>query len=196
MSHFFAYLSRMKFIERWGLMRCTYPENVQEHSLRVAMIAHSLAVIRNRLFGGKLNPDRAATLAMFHDATEVVTGDMPAPIKYFNPEIRKAYKRIETHAERQLVSMIPADIRADYLPLLEPDPEDDHTVLVKAADKICAYIKCLEELSTGNKEFERARESLRTMIEEMNLPEISYFLDTFMPSIGLTLDELGDRQQQ
>jgi 5'-deoxynucleotidase len=192
MSHFFAYLSRMKFIERWGLMRCTYPENIQEHSLRVAMIAHALAIIRNRLFDGSLNPDRAAVLAMYHDASEVVTGDMPAPIKYFNPAIRDAYKDIEAHAQDRMIAMIPAEIREEYRQVFDLSHDDEHIMLVKAADKICAYIKCVEERGAGNKEFAQAELSLKEMIDRMDLPEVDYFMRTFMPSIGLTLDELGE----
>ena len=191
MSHFFAYLSRMKFIRRWGLMYNTYPENIQEHSLRVALIAHTLAIIRNRIFGGRLNPERTAALALYHDATEVLTGDLPAPIKYFNPEIRQASKNVEIAAARRLFEMLPSDLRDEYRTFLfHADADHEHHELVKAADKLCAYMKCLEEVGAGNREFSQAEKALRESVEAIDLPEVVYFLDTFMPSFRLTLDEL------
>jgi 5'-deoxynucleotidase len=192
MSHFFAYLSRMKFIKRWGLMRNTYPENVQEHSLRVAQIAHALALIKNRLYGGSVDPDRVAVLALYHDAGEVLIGDLPSPIKYFNPEIHKAYREIESSAVEKLVSMMPNELAGDYREVLKgqsTQPEQEE--LVKAADKICAYIKCLEEAVSGNREFSKAEEALRAAVEAIQLPEVEYFLKTFIPSFRLTLDELS-----
>jgi 5'-deoxynucleotidase len=192
MSHFFAYLSRMKFIKRWGLMHNTYPENVQEHSLRVAQIAHALALIRNRLFEGSVDPARVAVLALFHDAGEVLIGDLPSPIKYFNPEINQAYREVESSAARRLVGMVPQELADDYRRVLDPeDSEQAHRDIVKAADKICAYIKCLEETAAGNREFSKAEESLRSTVEGIDLPEVDYFLKTFIPSFRLTLDELG-----
>jgi 5'-deoxynucleotidase len=191
-SHFFAYVSRMKFIRRWGLMHNTYPENIQEHSLRVAMIAHALGVIRNRLFQGRADPERAAVLALFHDAGEVLTGDLPTPVKYFNPEIRSAYQAIETVAGRKLLDMVPDELREDYRPLLlDRDEDRGHRELVKAADRLAAYVKCLEELAAGNHEFSKAEKALRASVEALTLPEVRYFLDTFVPSFKLTLDELG-----
>jgi len=192
MSHFFAYLFRMKFIRRWGLMYSTYPENVQEHSLRVAQIAHALAVIRNRVFGGAVNAERAAVLALFHDASEVLTGDLPTPVKYFNPEIAGAYRAIERVARDKLLSMVPAALSDAYAPCFRPEPEDAPLVeLVQAADKICGYVKCLEEVSAGNAEFAQAEKALRATIERIALPEVRYFMDTFAPSFRLTLDELS-----
>jgi 5'-deoxynucleotidase len=192
MSHLFAYLARMKFIRRWGLMHNTYPENIQEHSLRVAMIAHALAIIRNRLFGGGLSPERAAVLALYHDTSEVLTGDLPAPVKYFNPEIKAAYRAIEAAAERKLFDMVPGELKEDYRGLLlGGDGDRAHRDLVKAADKLAAYIKCLEELAAGNHEFSKAEKVLRESVEALELPEVRYFLDTFVPSFRLTLDELG-----
>ncbi len=192
MSHFFAYLSRMKFIKRWGLMHNTYPESVQEHSLRVAQIAHVLTVIRNRRFGGRLEPDRAALLALYHDATEVLTGDLPAPIKYSDPEIQSSYKAIESSAAERLLAMVPDDLRGDFEEVLIPRPVDaEHLVIVKAADKLCAYLKCLEELSAGNREFGAAEKSLRKAVDDLDLREVDCFLETFAPSFRLTLDELG-----
>jgi 5'-deoxynucleotidase len=192
MSHLFAYLARMKFIRRWGLMHNTYPENIQEHSLRVAMIAHALAVIRNRLFQGRVNPERVAVLALFHDATEVLTGDLPTPIKYFNPDIRTAYHAIEGVASQKLFDMIPGELRADYHALFFDEPADrEHGELVKAADRLAAYMKCLEELAAGNHEFSKAEKALRASVDALELPEVRYFLETFVPSLRLTLDELG-----
>jgi 5'-deoxynucleotidase len=195
MSHVFAYLSRMKFIKRWGLMHNTYPENIQEHSLRVAMIAHALAVIRNRLYGGTVNPERVATLALYHDAGEVLIGDLPAPVKHFNPDIKRAYGDIETSARHRLLSMVPDALRDDYRALLLPDETDAadlvQRTLVQAADKLCAYAKCLEEMAAGNPEFAKAEKTLRATVESIGLPEVRYFMDVFMPSFRLTLDELN-----
>jgi 5'-deoxynucleotidase len=191
MSHFFAYLSRMKFIQRWGLMRNTYSENIQEHTARVAMIAHALGVIRNRLYGGTVNPDRAAALALYHDAGEVLTGDMPAPVKYFNPEIKTAYHAIEATAVQKLFAMIPEEFREDYRAFFtDVEADHEHRELVKAADKLCAYMKCLEEVSAGNAEFSKAETALRQAVERIDLPEARYFVETFIPSFRLTLDEL------
>jgi 5'-deoxynucleotidase len=191
MSHLFAYLSRMKFIRRWGLMRNTYPENIQEHSLRVAMIAHALAIIRNRVFNGSVNPERTAVLALYHDANEVLTGDLPTPVKNFNPVINAAYKEIESAAALKLFEMVPDPLKEDYRSLfIAEKAERESWDLVKAADKLCAYIKCLEEISAGNLEFAKAERAIRTNIEALNLPEAHYFLETFAPSFRLTLDEL------
>jgi 5'-deoxynucleotidase len=191
-SHLFAYLSRMKFIRRWGLMHTTYPENVQEHSLRVAQIAHALALVKNRLFGGAVDAERVALLAMYHDAAEVLTGDLPAPVKHFNPEIKTAYRDIETTAAKRLLAMVPDVVQADFRSLFFPDPADEaHWQLVRAADRLCAYVKCLEEMAAGNAEFRRAEKMLRATVEAIDLPEVRYFLETFVPSFRLTLDELG-----
>ena len=191
MSHLFAYLFRMKFIRRWGLMHTTYPENVQEHSLRVAMIAHLLALVRNRLFGGDVNADRVAALALYHDASEALIGDLPAPVKYFNPEIRDAYHAIEDTAILKLREMVPPALRDDYDPLLGTAGDAECRKLVKAADRLCAYIKCLEELRAGNREFRLAADTLRGQVMAMQMPEVEYFVETFVPSFDLTLDELG-----
>lgn len=192
MSHLFAYLSRMKFIRRWSLMHSTYPENVQEHSLQVALVTHVLAVIRNRLFSGSVHPERAATLALYHDVGEVLIGDLPTPVKYFNPEIKTAYHTIEETAVHKLLNMLPEELRDDYRPFFESDETDRaHMELVKAADKLCAYLKCLEEVSAGNQEFSQAEQTLKETVERIDLPEVRYFLETFVPSFRLTLDELG-----
>jgi len=191
MSHFFAYLSRMRFIGRWGLMHSTRPENIQEHSLRVAMIAHALAVIRNRLFAGGVNPDRLAVLGLYHDAAEVLTGDLPRPVKYFNPEIETSYRRIETVAREKLLGMVPDTLREDYAALFRQESASAvEQELVKTADKLCAYMKCLEEVTAGNREFGEAEKALWQTIEATELPEVRYFVRTFVPSFRLTLDEL------
>jgi 5'-deoxynucleotidase len=191
MSHFFAYLSRMRFIRRWGLMHSTQAENIQEHSLRVAMIAHALAITRNRLFGGAVSPERVAVLGMYHDAGEVLTGDLPRPVKYFNPEIEASYRRIETVARDKLLGMVPDPLRGDYRGLLhQTSATADEQALVTAADKLCAYMKCLEEVTAGNREFGQAEQTLRHTIEAIDLPEVRYFVATFVPSFRLTLDDL------
>lgn len=191
MSHFFAYLSRMKFIRRWGLMHSTHPENIQEHSLQVALVAHALAAIRNRLFDGAVDPARVAVLALYHDAHEVLTGDLPTPVKYFNVNIAATYHAIEAAAQQRLLGMLPEDLRPEYAALLSPQAgETGEAELVEAADKLCAYLKCLEERAAGNLEFARAEQTLRARIDSYDLPEVRYFLATFAPSFGLTLDEL------
>jgi len=188
-SHFFAYISRMRFIRRWALMRNTAPENVQEHSHQVAVLAHALAVIRNEKFGGHVDPGLAAAAALYHDASEILTGDMPTPIKYDNPAIRSAYKDVEAVAEAKLLAMLPEELRRAYAPVLtEVDPEIHR--LVKAADKLSAHIKCVEELKAGNAEFREAAAETRRVLEAFDLPEVRYFLDTFLESFSLSLDEL------
>ena len=188
-SHFFAYMARMRLIQRWALMRNTAPENVQEHSHQVAVLAHALAVIRKEKFGGTVDPGAVAVAALYHDASEILTGDMPTPIKYDNPAIRKAYKDVEAVAERKLLDMVPAELRRAYEPVLT-GPGGDIERLVKAADKLSAYIKCVEELKAGNLEFREAAAQTRAALEAYDLPEVAYFLDTFMDSFSLTLDQL------
>ena len=188
-SHFFAYVSRMRFIQRWALMRNTAPENVQEHSHQVAVLAHALAVIRNEKFGGAVDPGQVAVAALYHDASEILTGDMPTPIKYDNPAIQHAYKEVEAVAEKKLLHMLPQELQSVYAPILTPaDAEVEK--LVKAADKLSAYIKCVEELKAGNTEFREAAAQTRKALEGYGLPEVDYFLDAFMDSFSLTLDEL------
>ena len=188
-SHFFAYISRMRFIQRWALMRNTAPENVQEHSHQVAVLAHALAVIRNEKFGGRVDAGQVAVAALYHDASEILTGDMPTPIKYDNPAIRKAYKDVEAVAERKLLDMVPVELQQVYEPILT-GPGGETEQLVKAADKLSAYIKCVEELKAGNLEFREAAAQTRQALEAYGLPEVTYFLDTFMDSFSLTLDQL------
>ena len=188
-SHFFAYISRLRFIQRWALMRNTAPENVQEHSHQAAVLAHALAVIRKEIFGRDIDPGAVAAAALYHDASEILTGDMPTPIKYHNPAIRAAYKDVEAMASERLLSMLPEELQTCYAPVLtEVAPEVEE--LVKAADKLSAYIKCVEELKAGNAEFRDAAAQTHKALEAFSLPEVAYFLDTFMDSFSLTLDEL------
>ena len=188
-SHFFAYLARMRFIQRWALMRNTASENVQEHSQQVAMLAHALAVIRNEKFGGTVDPGEVAVAALYHDASEILTGDLPTPIKYDNPAIFAAYKDVEAVAERKLLGMLPEELQAPYQRAFSPNPEV--AALVKAADKLSAHIKCVEELKAGNTEFRAAAQQTLEALKGYQLPEIDYFLETFLESFSLTLDELN-----
>ncbi len=186
-SHFYAILSRMKYIKRWGLMRSAREENLSEHSLEVAFIAHALAVISNKRFGGKVDAAAVAVAAMFHDTSEILTGDLPTPIKYYNPEIKSAYKKIETIAESELLSMLPPDMREEFHSIYAPD--EATLRFVKAADKISALIKCTEEQNMGNNEFDSAKEATLEALENMNMPEAEAFLDEFIDSFSMTLDE-------
>ncbi|GAA0344531.1 5'-deoxynucleotidase [Bowmanella denitrificans] len=190
-SHFFAHLARMKLINRWPLMRNVSTENVQEHSLQVAMVAHALAMIRNKYYGGQLDPFRIATLAMFHDVSEVLTGDLPTPVKYYNPAIQQEYKKIEQIAEQKLIEMAPDAFRQDYAQLIDGQYHtDDERFIIKAADIICAYLKTLEELSAGNHEFELAKRRLDKILQEYQSEEVNYFLEAYVPSFSLSLDEI------
>ena len=187
--HFFAYISRMRCITRWALMRNTFSENIQEHSHMVAVLAHALAVIRNRVYGGQVDEGQVAVAALYHDATEILTGDMPTPIKYYDPEIRGAYRRVEAVACDRLLAMLPPELEGDYEPILKCADEEVLS-LVKAADKLSAYIKCVEELKAGNTEFRRAAEQTRAALDAMRLPELDYFMTHCMESFSMTLDEL------
>ena len=188
-SSFFAYIGRMRYITRWALMRNTDSENVQEHSHMVAVLAHALAVIGQRLYGREIDAGQVAEAALYHDASEILTGDMPTPIKYYNPEIKNSYRKVEAVANDKLLSLLPEELRADYEPVLKiADPEIHR--LVKAADKLSAYIKCVEELKAGNAEFRRAAEQTRAALEEMHLPELDYFMEHCLDSFSRTLDEL------
>ena len=197
-SHFFAIVSRMKYIERWALMRSARAENLSEHSLEVAMIAHALCTIGNVRYGRTLDADRAAVIALYHDASEIITGDMPTPVKYRNEELRGAYKEVEAEAERELLAALPEDLRPVYEKVFcegaEAQDEDERYLreLVKAADKLSAYIKCCEEASAGNAEFRTAAASTLAALERMreDHPELGDFMEEFLPAYGRTLDEL------
>lgn len=195
--NFFAYLSRMRYIRRWGLMRNTFQENIQEHSHMVAVLAHALAVIRRDVFGGQIDPGAAAVAALYHDAAEILTGDLPTPVKYYNPEIRDAYKQVEAVSADRLTALLPQVLQGEFRPLLREETDPDTHALVKAADKLAAYIKCLEELRAGNREFEQAAQQTKAVLDESPLPEVGYFMEQFLPGFGLTLDELqkGENQQ-
>lgn len=190
-SHFFAMMSRLKLIHRWSLMRNSMPENVCEHSLEVAMLAHALAVIGNRYLGKDLDAKQAALIGMYHDAAEIITGDMPTPIKYFNEEIQDAFKAIEDNAAYRLVKMLPDELQEDFYDIFEPGGEYEYEKrLVKAADKLSALIKCVEERKAGNREFLKAEKATEAVLASMDLPEVRIFQKTFFLSYYKTLDEL------
>ncbi len=191
MFSFFPMLSRMKYINRWGLMRNTRPENLCEHSLETAIIAHALVLIKNEKFGGNLNAEHAAVLAMFHDCSEIITGDLPTPIKYHNKSINQAYNDIENLANERLCSLLPDEFRPHYQKLFSFSDENDKKYLeiIKAADKISALIKCVEEKNCGNREFIKAEESTFAKLSEVELPEVKFFMKNIMPLYDLSLDE-------
>lgn len=190
-SHFFAMMSRMKYIERWALMRNSDKENISEHSLEVAMIAHGLAVISNVRLGNNLNVEKAALIGLFHDSTEIITGDMPTPIKYYNDDIKEAFKEVEKKAADKLLNYLPEDMRGYYEPLFFKTEEDAYLwKLEKAADKLSALIKCIEEEKAGNTEFKTAYQSLYESVKKMNLKEVDIFMEEFLPAYKKTLDEL------
>ena len=190
MSNFFAMVNRMKLIDRWALMRSTAKENIAEHSHSVAVIAHALCVIGNKKFGKSLNAERCAVLALYHDTTEVITGDMPTPVKYYNENIKNVYKDIEKKAGERLIAMLPDEFKEDYAPFFEKrDSDEELWKIVKAADKIGALIKCIEECRMGNREFEIALKSQREIVDNIDMPEVEYFRKEFLPAYELTLDE-------
>lgn len=190
-SHFFAYINKIRWVARWGLKRNTIPENVMEHSWDVATICHALAVIRNRLFGGDVDPYYLATAALYHDVSEVITGDMPTPIKYHSQEIRDAYKSIERAAGRELIGLLPQELQADFeRVMIEEALPTEYQELIKAADTLAAYLKCQAELNAGNGEFAQAARYVEQRLKECRLEEVHYFLEVFAPSYQLTLDEL------
>ncbi|MDD2494636.1 MAG: 5'-deoxynucleotidase [Tissierellia bacterium] len=190
-SNFFAFLSRMKYINRWGLMRNIKDENVSEHSLEVAIIAHALAVIQQKRLNIDINPERAALYALFHDSSEIFTGDLPTPVKYFNPTIKTAYKDVEQHASKRLLNLLPKDLHEVYEPILMPNEEEAHIwKTIKAADKITAYIKCIEEEKSGNKEFIQAKQTIFNEIKNLNRRDVNIFIEQFMEGYYLTLDEM------
>lgn len=190
-SNFFALISRMRYIERWSLMRNSIHENIQEHSHMVAVIAHALGVIRRDVYGIPCDPDRCAAVALYHDASEILTGDLPTPIKYHDEDIMAAYRRVESLANEKLLNMLPEELRAAYEPILIGETQKELHPIVKAADKLSAYIKCIEERKAGNNEFLNAERQTLEAIHAYDLPEAEYFIEHFIPAFEKTLDELG-----
>ena len=190
--NFFAYMARMKLIRRWGLMRSVNEENIAEHSLQVAQIAHALALIKNKKFGGSVNVDRIATIALYHETSEVITGDLPTPIKYYNSDIRNSYKDIERAANKRLIDTLPEEFREDYYEIIEPDTDSYEQKLVKAADKISAYVKAVEEMQLGNREFAMAQDAIGEDVKRCarEMPEVALFCEYYLDSFKKTLDEL------
>ncbi|TCJ93963.1 5'-deoxynucleotidase [Volucribacter psittacicida] len=190
-SHFFACLDRLRLIHRWSLMRTIEKENLAEHSLQVAFVAHALAIIKNKYYGGNINPDRIAVIAMYHDSSEIFTGDLPTPIKYFNQNITQAYKQIEEMAEKHLLSFLPQDLQQEFAPYLDSGLfSEQERNIVKQADILCAYIKAKFELEQGNLEFSSAKLRLDQLIQQWHSEEMDYFLNVFVPSFGRSLDEM------
>ena len=187
---FFAFTDRMKYIKRWQLMRSVRDENIMEHSQQVAMFAHALAVINNRIFGGTANAEKAALYAIYHECSEVMTGDLPTPIKYFNSSINGAYKSLEERACDKLLNTLPRELGESFEAYLKPDTACYEYTLMKVADRFSAYVKCLEELRCGNNEFSKAKKSIEEDIRSRNIPEAEYFFENFIPAFSLTLDEL------
>ncbi len=190
MFKFFAFLNRMKYIKRWSLMRSVREENIMEHSQQVAVIAHALALINNKIYGGDIDVNKVVLLAQYHEVGEVITGDLPTPIKYFNPEINSAYKNLEEKACERMLSMLPEELQGEYRQFVLPDKESKEVKLVKCADRLSAYLKCVEELKAGNTEFKKAKQSIYKDLLERKSKEVDYFLKHFAPAYDLALDEL------
>lgn len=186
---FYAMLSRMKYIRRWALMRNTEAENIAEHTQQTAVLAHALAVLYNRRFGGTVNVERCALLALYHDVPEILTGDLPTPVKYHNAALRLAYRQVETEAEDALLSLLPEDLQGEYTPLLRGEMSEEERRIVKAADKLSALIKCEEELKAGNREFSVARETQLKSVRELHFPPADLFMEEFFPAFSQTLDQ-------
>ena len=191
MNHFFAYLDRLKLIRRWGLMRNTVPENDMEHSMQTALIAHGIAVLGKARFGREIDPEHVVMLAMYHDVSEVITGDLPTPVKYKTPSIQDAYSELEAHAKDQLLDMLPEDLRPSFAMYVKPDETALEWRLVKAADRISAYLKCIEEEKMGNRDFAQAKATIRQSISQIDLPEVQAFMAEFVPSFSLSPDDLS-----
>ncbi len=191
MNHFFAYLDRLKLIRRWGLMRNTVPENDMEHSMQTALIAHGLAVIAVKRYGRSVDPEHVLSLALYHDVSEVITGDLPTPVKYKTPSIQDAYRDVEAHARTQLLDMLPMDMRDAFAPYISPDETTYEWQLVKAADRISAYLKCIEEEKMGNRDFAQAKATIAQSLAQNPLPETADFMREFVPSFSLSPDDLS-----
>ena len=190
MFKFFAFLNRMKYIKRWSLMRSVREENIMEHSQAVAVTAHALALIKNKIYGGSIDVNKVVLLAQYHEVGEVITGDLPTPIKYFNPEIKTAYKDLEKGACERLLSMLPEELKGEYAEYIVPDESSEEYKLVKYADRIAAYLKCVEEVKVGNAEFKKAKATIGTELKKADEPAVIYYLKEFAPDYDLTLDEL------
>lgn len=190
MEKFYAYLDRMKFIKRWQLMRSTRDENIMEHSHSVAVLTHALCVIENEIYGGHVDAGKAVLYALYHEVSEVMTGDMPTPVKYFNNAIHGEYEKLETLAVEKIAATLPTEMQAPMSEVLMPDKASEEWRFVKAADRLSAYIKCLEELRSDNREFSRAERSIRESLEERGMRSVTYFFKHFIPAFSLTLDEL------
>ena len=190
MFKFFAYLNRMKYIKRWSLMRSIREENIMEHSQQVTVIAHALALINNKIYGGNANLEKTVLLATYHEVGEVITGDLPTPIKYFNPEIRTAYKDLEKNASLRILNMLPDNLKIEYEQYVLPDDNSYEHKLVKYADRLAAYLKCVEEVKAGNSEFKKAKNSIGKELKESDSKEVEYYMKEFVPAYELTLDEL------
>ena len=190
-SSFFAFLHRMRFIKRWGLMRNTETENIQEHSLEVAFVAHNLACIKNEYFGGTVDVNKVAVMAMYHEVSEIFTGDMPTPIKYFDPKLRSLYGEVETLAQEKMLSTLPAELQATYKPMIVDAEESDEWSLLKAADTISAFMKCVHEKNAGNDEFNEAYSSILQKLKDLHMPEVDKFLELYIPALSQSLDTLN-----
>lgn len=191
MSSFFAFLKRMRFINRWSLMRNTETENIQEHSLEVAMVAHNLAALKNEYFGGNLDVNKVAVIAMYHEVSEIFTGDMPTPIKYFDPKLRSLYGEVETLAQEKMLSTLPKRLQAVYKPYIVNAETLPEWPIVKAADILSAYMKCVNELHAGNDEFKEAHDTILAKLESLNMPEVDMFIEEYVPALSQSLDQLN-----
>ena len=191
MSSFFAFLKRMRFINRWSLMRNTEIENIQEHSLEVAMVAHNLAALKNEYFGGNLDVNKVAVIAMYHEVSEIFTGDMPTPIKYFDPKLRSLYGEVETLAQEKTLSTLPKRLQAVYKPYIVDAETLPEWPIVKAADTLSAYMKCVNELHAGNDEFKEAHDTILAKLESLNMPEVDMFIEEYVPALSQSLDQLN-----
>lgn len=190
MFKFFAFMNRMKYIKRWSLMRSVREENIMEHSQQVAVIAHALALICNKKFGGQIDVSKTVLMAQYHEVGEVITGDLPTPIKYFNPEISNAYKDLERNACEKILNMLPEELKGEYRQFVLPNTDSEEYKIVKLADRMSAYLKCIEEIKAGNSEFKKAKRSIESDLKASNRPEVAYYLKEFAPAFELTLDEL------
>ncbi len=190
MEKFYAYLDRMKFIKRWQLMRSTREENIMEHSHQVAVLTHALAVIENKVYGGNINVERAVLYALYHEVSEVMTGDMPTPVKYFNGQLHGEYAKVEQLAVDRIAATLPEPVKGEIHPYLQADKDCEEYAFVKAADKLSAYLKCLEELRSGNAEFVQAKKTIEKALHEKKMRAVEYFFEHFIPAFSLTLDEL------